>query len=212
MGKEITNKPLVYQLELPTPSVQLITAVKTFVTESILDPNNKIWLDQFHDSNNSALHLFTLVDAITPLVQTEFGPYFSNTEIMGLVGIMKNSNTAETACQPPHIDRYRALAINYYIELGGDNVQTSFYDIESTTQEDQARNFQYDQVKKIGHCIFDKNTWYAYNVSQCHSIENLATTRYFLALIPKNNTSNYKVVDLLDNRLIKGKLVNLWNN
>ena len=212
MAEEITISTLVYQLDLPAPSTELMSEVKKFVAESILNPDNKNWLDQFHNFNNSALHLFTLVDTIAPMVQREFGSYFSNTEIMGLIGIMKNSDTMKPACQPPHIDRYRALAINYYIELGGNDVQTSFYNLENITQSSQAQNFQYSQVSKIGHCIFDKNTWYAYNVSQCHSIENLLTTRYFLALVPKSNTANYKLADLLDNDLIKGHLVNLWNN
>lgn len=210
MAEEIAIIPMVYQLDLPHPSLELISKVKNFVDTTTLNPSNKGWLDHFHNSDNSALHLFTLVDSITPTVQEEFGPYFSNTEIMAVIGIMKNPNSTGSVCQPPHIDRARALAVNYYIELGGDNVQTSFYDLEDRTRADSAQNFQYSQVKKIGHCIFDKHKWYTYNVSQCHSIENITGTRYFLSLVPKSNTANYKVTDLLKNPLIKGHLVNLW--
>ena len=68
-----------------------------------------------------------------------------------------------------------------------------------------------DDFKKIGHCVFDKDQWYAYNVSQCHSVENITGTRYFLSVTLANNP-NYKVDDLINTTNITGQLVNLWNN
>lgn len=201
----------VYQIDLPLPSQQLIATVNDYVTSVNLLQSSKEWLDEFHHNKiNSALHLFSTDDNITALVNHEYGKFFPGVNLVSVIGIMKNSSPDSPACQPPHIDRYRALAINYYINLGGDQVQTSFYDYEESTQITESKNFQYSDFKKIGHCIFDKQHWYAYNVSQCHSIENITDTRYFLSIALADNPG-YKVDDLLNNTSIKGKPVNLWN-
>ena len=201
-------KPEIYQLDLPRPTDHLLDAVKNYVLTVELNQSNKGWLDQFHSNTiNSALHQFSTDQEITKLLKEQYAEFFSDLEIRSVIGIMKSHN-GEPACQPPHVDRRRALAINYYIELGGDNVVTSFYDFSGTVYPDASANFQYSDFEKIGHCVFEKNHWYAYNVSQCHSVENITGTRYFLSICPMN-AENYKVQNLISNNLIKGNAVDL---
>lgn len=202
----------VYQLDLPAPSEQLLKEVNKYVQGANLKESTKEWLDDFHNGKlNTALHLFSTDEKITQLIKQQYADFFPDIDIIAVIGIMKNNSTSESACQPPHVDRYRSLAINYYIELGGNQVQTSFYDYEAPAENDFAPNFHYHDVNRIGYHIFDKNKWYAYNVSQCHSIENILGIRYFLSISPANNPS-YKVDDLMSSKNIKGQLVELWNN
>jgi hypothetical protein len=202
------NSLKIYHLDLPAPNQQLLEVVKKFVSTTDLDPSNKEWLDQFHhDKINSALHRFATDQEITDLIKDQYSKFFPDFEFRSIIGIMKSAN-GRPACQPPHIDRRRALAINYYIDLGGDQVTTSFYDFNDEVQPDASSNFQYTDYKKLGHCVFEKNQWYAYNVSQCHSVENITGTRYFLSICPMN-APNYKIDNLMHNGLVNGNLVTL---
>lgn len=200
------NTLSIYQLELPHPSISIIDCVNRYVDNLILDTSKKEWLDQYHhNSINSALHSFTTNEELTQLINDEYGRFFPDIDIMSVVGVMRSADKTP-ACQPPHIDRRRSLAINYYFDLGGQDVTTSFYDFSDTIQIDASSNFQYNDFKKIGHCIFDKNQWYAYNVSRCHSVENITGTRYFLSICPKDNTT-YKVENLINNKLINARSI-----
>jgi len=198
----------VYQLDLPTPNKQLLEMVTKFVRTIELDSSSKEWLDQFHHNKiNSALHRFATDQEITDSLKNQYSDFFPDFEFRSIVGIMKSAN-GNPACQPPHIDRQRALAINYYIDLGGEQVTTSFYDFNDEVQPDASSNFQYTDYKKLGHCVFEKNRWYAYNVSQCHSVENITGTRYFLSICPMN-APTYKIENLMNTHLISGKPVSL---
>jgi hypothetical protein len=200
--------PKIYQLDLPTPNQQLLELVNKFVSTVELDSSSKEWLDQFHHNKiNSALHRFATDQEITDSIKDQYSKFFPDFEFRSIIGIMKSAN-GSPACQPPHIDRRRALAINYYIDLGGDQVTTSFYDFNDEVHPDASSNFQYTDFKKLGHCVFEKNQWYAYNVSQCHSVENITGTRYFLSICPMN-ASNYKIDNLMDTGTTVGNLVSL---
>lgn len=201
----------VYQLDLPTPSQKLINTAISYITNTDLPLSAKQWLDVYHTNINSALHLFSTDKEVTKLIIEEYSDFFPATNLTSLIGIMKNISLDTPACQPPHTDRYRSLAINYYIDLGGDDVQTSFYDHNEPTHLTKATNFRYADVDKIGHCIFDKDRWYAYNVSQCHSVENIISTRCFLSIGLVDKPS-YKIDDLLRDTNIKGQPVKLWTN
>ncbi len=188
----------VYQLGLPCPSDTLLDAVKKLVEQTSLSKDSKQWLDEQNNINNSAEHLFFVNQDIDVLIQQEFGKFFVQ-DIGGVIGIMKTSD-GFPACQPPHIDRGRALAINYYVDLGGNNVETVFYDITDQTMSQKSKNYTYQEVKskKSGSVVFDKNQWYAFDVCQCHSIENIIGTRYFVSIRFKDEqkTVGYRVADL----------------
>ena len=45
-----------------------------------------------------------------------------------------------------------------------------------------ATNIPYTEVTPIEQHVFDQTSWYAYNVSRCHSVENIESTRLFIAI------------------------------
>lgn len=176
---------MVYCLNLPDPSIDLMTSVNEFVVTCKFDSDNQRWLNDYHHNTiNAAHHLFTNIttQSINDQLKFEYSKFFQD-PICAVIGIMHNAGPQTTACQPPHVDRGRALAINYYLELGGNNVQTVFYAAAAATQSTTAHNYLYSDVEKIGQCCFGKNQWYAYNVTQCHSVEHIQTTRYFLSIM-----------------------------
>ena len=188
---------MIYQLNLPHPSQYLLDLVKKFADDTFLDPDRKDWLDKFHnDAINATLHIYTGDSQLTNQLQSEYSKFFTN-PIYAVVGIMKNASNSQPACSPPHIDRKRALAINYYIELGGNNVTTRYYDAFSDTKSDVAQNYLYTEVNLVSQYVFEKNRWYAYAVNQCHSVENIDTTRYFLSIMVSDLPETYTVNDLI---------------
>lgn len=185
----------VYKIDLPPPSPGLVTSIHNFVSTLVLDARKKQWLDDFHNQTvNSALHYFdrSLLEEQT---QQEYGKFF-NVPITGLIGVMKNTQLLP-ACMPPHVDRKRGVALNYYLETGGNNVDTVFYDAIKDTDIDGAVNYHYDSVSKFGQYRFQKNQWYAYEVSRCHSVENIETSRIIFAIVSDytdtvNSIENFK--------------------
>lgn len=189
---------IVVQLNLPAPSDTLVTYVSDIVSNTKLNVDGKYWIDRQQNIDNSAEHLFFVEPRLDLLVREEFGEFF-NRPIGGLIGIMRNNGDTPYAVQTPHVDRGRALGINYYIELGGNNVTSSFYDHVETTNPAKAKNFTYQDVadKKLGSIIFAKNQWYAFDVCRCHSIENIQTKRYFFSLYLKDCIPHsYTLADL----------------
>ena len=190
---------MIYQLNLPHPSQQLLDQVEKFVNDTTLDPDNKRWLDEFHNNTiNASQHLFTLAPTLTDQLRLEYSKFFT-TPIHAVVGIMKNTNSTQLACQPPHIDRGRTLAINYYIELGGNDVSTWYYNTVNNVKSNVSQNYLYTEVDPVGQYIFEKNKWYAYEVSQCHSVENIKTTRYFLSIMVSDLPETYTLEQLTAN-------------
>jgi len=185
----------IYQLNLPHPSADFLRTVEQIVHSTQLDHAGKLWLDQQNNTDNSAEHLFFNHAQVDQLVQDEFGKFFSM-PISGVVGIMKNTSNS-MANHPPHIDRGRSLAINYYISTGGPTVTTTFYDRVDQSNLDQSKNFTYAQMQDrcLGSVQFKAHSWYAYDVCRCHSIEGIIDIRYFISILIPN--SHYNTQDLI---------------
>ena len=188
--------PEIYKLNLPPPSGPLIALLEDLARSTALDIKGKKWLDEQNHSGNSAEHLFFMSDPVTEMVQQEFGMYFQ-APIMALVGIMRSSD-GKPANQPPHTDRARALAINYFVQLGGDHVTTTFYDIVERPQLSHARNFTYQEARahQQGSVVFEQDNWYAFDVCRCHSIENITSTRLLVSIILREHMQDYTAKDL----------------
>ena len=169
----------VAQLHLPAPSKEFLNQFRICASALPLNPENKYWLDQFHSNQiNSALHVFSHVPELDLALRQEFQQYFYQHQIECWAGVMTPEGFAP-GCLPPHSDRGRALAINYYVDLGGDHVATVFYDRVEPTKLDQATNVPYDQVQAVDQRVFGQG-WYAYNVNRCHSVEHIQSTRVVL--------------------------------
>lgn len=198
------------KLNLPEPSHELLEMIKKDAFIAPINPDNKRWLDEFHNGTiNSALHLFyDAGEYINNRLREEFQQFFPNHKLRMIIGIMQGTVDQPT-CHPPHIDRARALAVNYYIELGGEEVTTVFYNLVQPIRG-ESYNIRYDQTNGCySQTIFNKG-WYAYDVTRCHSVENLQGTRLFFAIrLISDSTQDtdhyYSLKDLLQEypKLIK---------
>lgn len=170
----------VIKICLPKPSSEMILNVKNRAQDLVCDPDKKRWMDEFHHNKiNAVLHHFDSPEWLTELVQKEYQKFFPRHRIGGMLGIMTNAGTVP-ACLPPHCDRSRAVGLNYFIELGGSQVRTVFYDrVEKIVGV--GKNLSYDQLTAIEEHVFEQN-WYCYNVNRYHSVENIESTRLFLAI------------------------------
>lgn len=203
---------VIYELDLPQPTAHLERALRAFAATIKTDPDDKPWLEASQEQEvNSVDAAFVRAEALEPMVLEQYSQYFPDTDIMAIVGVMRNLESTP-ACLPPHVDQTRALAINYYLDLGGSHVTTSFYDRYETVSVDRAYNFRYKDLRKVGEFCFKSNTWYAFNTDQCHSVEGIETQRLMFTIIRTNNTEIYTTCDLLKNTHIRATPVfNLGN-
>jgi hypothetical protein len=190
---------MIVELNLPPPSGILVDLGRRTASSMPVNLDNKQWLDQFHDNKiNSALHLFGHFDkVVNQQLVAEYQNFFPKHTIKSGISIMQNNTTDNTACQPPHTDRLRKLAINCYIDLGGDQVETVFYKAHASTHETTASNFLYKDTGGVDSKTVFPIGWYAYNVDQIHSVENLKTTRIFFSIKFAGLEATYDIEQLL---------------
>jgi len=179
----------VVELDLPHIPVDLQSSLMCFLDQVPLSSDRKQWLDQFHNNAvNSVEHMFyEAPDPWQTQLRTLYQPYFEHHRISIGFGLMRNS-TNQPGCLPPHTDRARALAINYYISLGGTNVTTAFYNFQHQTKSQESSNFLYSTVGPCTHSETFGQGWYAYNVNQAHSVENIIDSRYVVLIMPHTDT------------------------
>lgn len=189
---------MIVQLNLPLPSQLLSDAITRSALSAPINPDNKRWSDQFHNNKiNSALQLFGYVDnSVVQQIITEYQNFFSKHQIIPYINIMQN-NIDEPACIPPHSDRGRKLAINCYIHLGGDQVETVFYKNKVATKENSATNFLYANTGGIERKEIFSIGWYAYEVNRIHSVENIETTRIMFAINFAGHETSYNLEQLI---------------
>lgn len=188
----------IFKLDLPKPSDILISAVKEFVSTVELDFIDATHLKTFHGYDvNYANYTFSRSSLIDDIVRTEYQEFFPDSKISTIIAIMQNTKSIP-ACVTPHIDSRRSLAMNYYIELGGTNVITSFYDTIKQARPDEGQQYRYDQVTKVDEYCFESNQWYAFQGNQCHSVENIQGTRIALIILKETDHGNLDIVDLFE--------------
>jgi hypothetical protein len=175
----------IVKLSLPTLPADIVTKIINVADFMGRDNEPRYWLNNFHSTNSVNQH-FAVASELTSEINEIYAPYF-NQSVTPMIGVMRNV-TDQPACLPPHCDRARFIAINYYIELGGDDVQTCFYDYYRTSTDlSESKNIIPSELTLSQSKRFDKDTWYSYSVQQCHSVENVITTRTFLGLVLENN-------------------------
>lgn len=189
--------PQIYELDLPDPSPKLLQAVREFCQSTPVNPRATEWLNECNSIDNAVEFFFELADPVNQVLRQEYGHYFPGADICALVGYMRSPGS-EPACLPPHCDQARAMAINYYISTGGDNVITSYYDFNMPPLMETGRNYTYDQVTKVGHYKFKTNQWYAFDASQCHSVENIESDRVILIIGRVDDFDTYTINDFIN--------------
>jgi hypothetical protein len=175
----------VVQLDLPPPSEHLVEMFLKYVQDQPLDADAKRWLDEFQGNDcNTSLHYYSrpgvLSDEFTKQLQLEYQKFFAKHTIGPVSGINRPADD-RPSCQPPHCDRGRRFGIHFYLELGGNNVSTVFYDYYSPVRE-QSINLKYSDVAQVRDVVFDSGTWYAFPTDWCHSVENIQALRCFFGI------------------------------
>jgi hypothetical protein len=172
------------KLCLPKPSEQIVSLVRSLATARPIDESALAWhkKQQPKDINCVAGEFFPDT-AFAELVLAEYKDFF-NLEVYPLIGVLQNVEVTP-ACYPPHSDRLRNVAINYYIELGGDDVTTVFYDKTDPIDDKVGGHvLSYDDLPTITNKItFKKNEWYILPSKQYHSVENIETMRIMISFL-----------------------------
>jgi hypothetical protein len=187
------------KLNLPKPSEQLSKIVLDIANSQ---PINHSMIDWHNKQQTSEFNIVSGDFVYRPDLGERFMLEYSSVNIpmSPLVGILRNTkDPSNLACYPIHCDRVRTIAINYYIDLGGSNVETSFYN-EYNDPSDIVGGYvlPYSKHKPISKYQTDKDTWYFFNTKQYHSVENIETTRIILSC-----TMNVKYLDQLQKFVIE---------
>lgn len=190
---------MIFKLNLPPLPLELISRIRLISNLTAHNNDSRVWLNEFHDNKvNSANHSFELTpDDINNDINQIYKSYFGE-DMFSIIGVIRNV-TDRPACLPPHCDRYRNVAINFLIDEGGSNVSTCFYDYTKNPTITLAENVKHDNINLIDTQFFKSGNWYAHNVQQCHSVENIETTRIFLGVVLKSNPS----IDSIMGRLLQ---------
>ena len=170
-------------INLPKPSNQLTSLVKEVVKARPINYQSQHWHKKINPYPiNCAAGEFFAEQQVSILAISEYQKFFSE-RLNPIIGIMHNTESTP-ASYPPHSDRIRFVGINYYIELGGKDVKTVFYDkVDSDNDLIGGHVLSYDNVPKITHTeCFDSGSWYVLSSRQYHSVENIQTSRCVLSL------------------------------
>lgn len=175
---------MIVPLDLPMPSPKLINLVRETALNRPVNMSSKFWHEQQQSSSNinCAAGDFFSDTEITELTRLEYQHLFDEV-IYPVVGIIINTNPDKIASYPPHVDRARITALNFYVDEGGEEVTTVLYNqyesIEDTVGGQVAKyeDLTIDHVYKM-----TSNQWYALNVRQYHSVENIETSRIILSI------------------------------
>jgi hypothetical protein len=171
------------EINLPKPSEKLINLIKTVAAERPTNFGGKAVHDAVQQVHrNNAAGEFFKTDEVTKLALSEYQRYFYN-NLIPMIGLLRNTKTGVPAGYAPHSDRIRNVAINFYIDLGGSNVSTVFYDkYDPDNDLVGGYNAKYEDLTKVGEYFCNDSTWYVFNSRQYHSVENIETTRVMMSL------------------------------
>jgi len=188
---------MMLKLNLPKPSKELYNEIWRVANNSGYDWDLKAALDKINRYQvNSITHVFPEDDIITKLTMDEYQEYFLGHKLIPSVGVLKNTEKNRTSCFPPHGDRTRIFALNFYIQKGGKDVKTVFYDkhISFNSGPGTGEQFRYDEVEVETVYRTKMDTWYALNVRQIHSVEDVETIRIIYTI----SFHNISMVDFIE--------------
>ncbi len=171
---------MMLKLNLPKPSKELYAEIWRVANDAGYDWPLKAGLDKINRYEvNSITHVFPEDSILNELTIKEYQEYFQGHKLIPSVGVLRNTEKDRVSCFPPHGDRTRIFALNFYIQKGGKDVQTVFYDkhISLDSGPGTGEQFRYDQVEVETVYRTKMDTWYALNVRQIHSVENIETIR-----------------------------------
>ena len=183
---------MIIELNLPLPSAEIISTAKSLV--NTLTVKDKSDIDAIYSPSVSAHNWFFRANALDDLVNKQYSSIFYKHRLFSVIGIMRPDDNAIVSCHPPHIDRDRLLAINYYIETGG-NVKTVFYDRVGKPAP-RTTWVSYNQALIVSEHTLRNDRWYAFDTSRAHSVEGIVSERFLMSIELTATGPNYGVQEL----------------
>lgn len=176
---------MIIELDLPAPSEKILKAIYRIAESAPLELELKAMHDRVQDyTRNSVSRKFIEDDEeLNQLSQLEFSHLFEE-KFKPAAGIIKNLKEGQDACWPPHADRVRIFALNFYIQEGGKCVTTVMYNAKGDNQVGPGTGsvFKYEDLTIDTSYHLEIQKWYALSVRQAHSIENIEGTRLIFTL------------------------------
>ena len=174
---------MLYTLNLPKPSDALIELTRKHAYAKPINYDALKWHESIQGPEvNCAPGNFFDVPEVTLQALKEYQQFFKH-KLYPTIGIITNTKNDIPACYPPHTDRVRTASVNFYIDTGGDNVCTVFYDKHDPINgKVEGRVLPYSELQPTSQYQFDNSTWYVVNTQQFHSVENILTSRCMLTL------------------------------
>ena len=194
-------------LNLPKPSDELITLVLQYIETLQINNDAKKYYDNTLSGKINCVEgqFFSCPSSINIQMFREFYPYIKE-KFNVSIGILKNTDTNNLSYLPPHIDATRTLGLNYIINEGGVNTLTTMYKM-SSPKSTKARDIQmipYEELDLSFSVKTIKDNWYATDIQNYHSVDNIETQRTILSI--SFNHINYSYFKKKYNNLI----VNEW--
>ena len=179
---------------LPTPDDVILSYIKDNLTygQNQIRYRKKVSSEVYNNEINMAMSGQVSLFDFLETIREQYQQYFSNLLIVNswfdyLINVEPEKGPA---ILPPHTHTIRTLGINYFIDLGGDEVRTCFYTHKPKSgiakYESQSKwggYLSFDDVEKYGHIVTEKNKWHAYNTRIPHSVEGVTGTRLFFTIV-----------------------------
>lgn len=173
---------MIYTINLPRPSDDLIQMVRKYAFERPINYSAMRWgEDQQPAGTNVAAGEFWVQPEVASLALQEYQHLFTNA-LIPAIGIIHNVKETP-ASYPPHSDNSRrTVGINFYTDLGGDDVRTIVYD-KIDNDPINGHVLSYSELPPILQSVKTTNTeWFTLSTKHYHSIENIKTSRCMLSL------------------------------
>jgi hypothetical protein len=178
---------MIREINLPPPSQKILEKIERML--SITEIDLELALKRKHDyiqkfRKNSVSRKFLEDDEeLNQLSQNEYKIFF-NEKFHASLGIIRNIETEKYACWPPHTDRVRIFALNYYLREGGEYVTTVTYNTldNNIAGAGTGKIYKYEDLSVDKTYHLKMNSWYALSVRQAHSIENIENMRLIFTL------------------------------
>jgi hypothetical protein len=148
---------------------------KNTVTESLYPERNTVLAYEVIDDNE-------FISMVSAQYQDYFGKLISAT-------YCSLANLADTpACIGVHNHWRRTLALNFFLELGGSDVRTCFYDFKLDSEIELPRTklsgfYKYQDTTLKEYLVMEPNKWIAFDAKIPHSVENIETTRIYMTIV-----------------------------
>ena len=172
------------QLTLPRPNTNSIIAIldllSTFPENSVYEQNRQRHETMTGNTVNVAKCVYYTHPLLSKYTQEVYQPFFEE-PIIPLVIKLVNTRPGTPSFYLPHYDQKRITSLNFYLEPGGANVTTSFYNEQG--HFDLSGNVcTYEDVTLKSRHSMNEQEWYLLDVNQYHSVENIETNRIAFAL------------------------------